>query len=329
MVKVIRKRLVNPAGRASRRKLSAKQIKFFGTPSQKAALKRKRRKNAAGAPRRRTPARIAKPANRRRPARTNPGEIITFGLAGLANPAGRKRSNSKMAKTKKKAASRPRNRNRTEPKRRRRTNPAFAASHRTTRKRRRSNPPRSYRRRKNPEGVSGVGGIVVKAAWAGAGAVGTRLLTQLALGANNTGVLGYLANGAVAFGLGWGVSKFTKDQSAAQMVVIGGFVGILLRAIQDFTPFGTAVTSALSGMGGLGDIGVYGATTFFVPLQEQPGQPRGVPMLPGAMNQPQLPAAASGHGNGPRANRTAAAPPAGAPAPAGVGGRFSGGSSRF
>jgi hypothetical protein len=304
MVKVIRKRLVNPA-RSRRRNLSPKQIKFFGTPAQKAALKRKRSKSAHAAPRRKASTRIAKPAHRRRPARTNPGDIFTIGLAGLANPARRKRSN--MAKRKTNKASRPRRRNKATT-HRRRANPVFHSK--AHRPRRRRHNPAVARRRRNPESVGSIGNVLVQAAWAGGGAVGSRVLTQLALGGNNNGVLGYLANAGVALGLGWGVKKFTKDANAAKMVVVGGFIGILLRAVQDFTPFGSAVTSAFSG---LGDVGIYGATTFFAPLQEAPGATRGIPLLPGAMSQP-APAPAGASGTGPRRM-----------ANAGVGGRFSGG----
>ncbi len=66
-----------------RRNLSAKQIKFFGTPAQKAALKRSRSAKRSNSARRatRTHAR-----HTRRRARRNIGEILSLTLALMGNP---------------------------------------------------------------------------------------------------------------------------------------------------------------------------------------------------------------------------------------------------
>jgi len=58
---------------------------------------------------------------------------------------------------------------------------------------------RRHYRRRNPLQYKSA---FVDAIWAGAGAVGTRTITNLALGSKNTGAMGYVANGAVAVGLG-------------------------------------------------------------------------------------------------------------------------------
>lgn len=80
-----------------------------------------------------------------------------------------------------------------------------------------------------------------------AGAVGTKLATQAVLGASNTGVIGYAAN-AVATGLAaWATHMVTKNKAIAQGVVVGGVVQIILRAINDYTPYGQYLS--LSGLG--------------------------------------------------------------------------------
>lgn len=86
------KRNVKAKRRNSRRRMSAKQIKHFGTKAQKAALKRKRtvtRKKAKP---------VAKHRKRTKSStRSNPAHLITLGLAGVGNPQRRK----KVAKRKK------------------------------------------------------------------------------------------------------------------------------------------------------------------------------------------------------------------------------------
>lgn len=105
------------------------------------------------------------------------------------------------------------------------------------------------------------------------------MLTQFALGSRNAGLFGYAGNAVGALALGWGVKKFMRNPSAGDLVTLGGFVGIVLRAVQEFTPFGQLVSSQFRG---LGDLGVYGVTTYFVPLAEAGGPDRGALALPAA-----------------------------------------------
>jgi hypothetical protein len=80
-----------------------------------------------------------------------------------------------------------------------------------------------------------------------AGAVGTKLATQAVLGSSNTGVMGYAAN-AVATGLAaWATHMVTKNKAIAQGVVVGGVVQIILRVINDYTPYGSFLS--LTGVG--------------------------------------------------------------------------------
>ena len=251
---VRRHSIVNPARRRNRvkskrnrarRHLSAKQVKFFGTPAQKAALKRKRsvKRN------------VAKKTNRvrhraRAVRRKNPGEILSL---TLGNPA-RKRKN-KVAKAK-------RNRRRVHARRhnpvvhrrrRRRSNPVM-------RRRRRTNRVRHHRirHRRNPaisptnlimDGVLVIGGMV-----------GSRLLTQMVLGANNVGVWGYAANAAAGAALAALAHMVSKNPRTTNGIIVGTAAGIVARLFQDYTPFGTYLQQAgvgdYAGGGGHG-VGLY------------------------------------------------------------------------
>jgi hypothetical protein len=106
--------------------------------------------------------------------------------------------------------------------------------------------------------------------------VGTRAGTQAVLGARNTGPIGYIANGIAAVILGQLVGKGMKNQAAGRAVTLGGFLGVVARAIQEYTPFGQYVTGAF-GTSGLGDWGIrglgdYTPSTFFQPMQQQSSQ---------------------------------------------------------
>lgn len=141
-------------------------------------------------------------------------------------------------------------------------------------RRRARNPRRGYfarrRRFSNPRGGGRIFGLMTKAAYTIGGAVGTRALTQAILGQQNQGMLGYAANAAAAFALGMAGGKFF-GKDAGQFITIGGFVGIVMRLIQEFTQIGKVVNLQLSGLGDYGFAGVRGLGSFepmdyFVPL---------------------------------------------------------------
>lgn len=134
---------------------------------------------------------------------------------------------------------------------RRRANPAVSANPRRRYARRRNR----YARR-NPSAIKGVGGLFSTAVYTIFGAVGTRALTQMALGTRNQGVLGYGSNALAALVLGWAATKFGRNAAAGRAVTVGGFVGLTLRLIQDLTPIGRFVNLQLAGMGRLGDTGL-------------------------------------------------------------------------
>ena len=262
MAEVQRKRtLVNPARKRKnpRRKMSAKQIAHFGTKRQKAALKasRKRKRKPAArrhAPRtnaapqkRRTARRANRPKHRRRTRRSNPGGIIEVALNPA--PTGRK----KVARTKRKRSNTRRRSN----VKHRRSNPAPAARRRRSSGRRRSTGRRRVARR-NPS-IGGVSNLLVSAAYAIGGAVGTKYITQMVLGASNVGYVGYAANLAAAFVGGKAVGMFTRNKQAENSFILGGAIMTLVRFLSDQTPLGATLQQA-----GLGD---YEASTWLSPAR--------------------------------------------------------------
>lgn len=96
-------------------------------------------------------------------------------------------------------------------------------------------------------GGTGITGLFTNALWLVGGAVGTKMITQLVLGAKNTGIMGYIGNAVTAFGLSLLVGKLLKNPSAGKAVLSGGIVALVLRLLSDYTPLGQ-YTSAI-GMG--------------------------------------------------------------------------------
>ena len=240
-----KKRMANP-----RRKMSAKQIKHFGTKRQKAALKarrhapaKKRNPPKGGGrvisgngstvmnPRKRNPGgshKIVinggerKNTSHRRKTERNP-QLVSF---LLGNPA--KRRSKGMAKTSKKTKR--------------------AASHRSHAgtRRRKVTKHVAHRRRSNPGGMplkdfmwGGVGGL--------AGFVGSAAIPQLLMASSNTGVTGYALTAGATIGLTILAHMFVKNKAVTFGVGIGGAMNLLRRVITDQTPFGSYLSNA--GMG--------------------------------------------------------------------------------
>lgn len=108
---------------------------------------------------------------------------------------------------------------------------------------------RHHRRRHNPSS-RGATGALMKGAFVLGGAIGSRWITQLALGSANTGWVGYAGNGVATWVLGWASGKF-MGRGSATYVYIGGAAGIILRLLQD-----QGVIGKIPGLAGLGDPGV-------------------------------------------------------------------------
>lgn len=115
--------------------------------------------------------------------------------------------------------------------------------------------------RRNPGAFGGGGGgftsSITNALFVIVGALGSKLGAQAALGANNKDLLGYFGN-AVAGGILWfGTSKLVKNKAASDGVLAGTLVQIILRILNDYTPFGSYLNQL-----GMGD---YQAQSFVTP----------------------------------------------------------------
>ena len=171
----------------------------------------------------------SKAAHRPR-SRRNVGEIVSFAL----NPGSARRKGKMAARKRKKKGWSGHH-----TKAKGRTNPA------TYRAKSKHNYGRR-RRRGNPGGV-GMTDLLMEGVFATAGAVGAKLLTQMVLGANNTGIIGYVGNAASGLALGLAAGMINATRKYAKDIYIGTVVAIVIRAVSDYTSYGSAL--ALSGMG--------------------------------------------------------------------------------
>ena len=288
-----------------RKKLSPKQIAFFGTPRQKAALRaaRARKRNAGAFSTRKSLKAFIKakgpmskglsgmyrkamglhsganwhPTKKRKARKKNIGEIVSISLAGL-NPG--KKRNTGMAKRRKArnagtAYGRSWSRYSPAPAKKRRKNSGTARRRTMTHRKRRMNP--VYRvkrvaRRRNAGTPRMLSGVLGKAIGIIGGAVATRYATQFILGGSNNGIMGYLGNAVSAFALGWGTGKLAGREMGTN-VMIGGFVSTILRVITDQTSLGKYINLSLQGAGKGGDIGmgIIQDSSFSMPQVNMPG----------------------------------------------------------
>lgn len=176
---------------------------------------------------------VGNPGKRRASRSRNPGDILGFQLAA-GNP-GRK-VGSMATRTKKKSSGR-----------------GYAKAKKSTGGRR--NPGRrpgstkkTHRRRpRNPGMVAGIGPMVTNAVFVIVGALGSKLGAQAVLGTNNVGLVGYAGNAAAGGVLWFLTEKVMRNRAASNGVIAGTIVQIVLRMINDYTPFGSYV--AQLGMG--------------------------------------------------------------------------------
>ena len=247
-----------PIANPARRKMSAKQIRFFGTKRQKAGLRAKRKRNSprwslrkaistyshqrkGGTEIGRSIKRAVQQRNtahRRRtsprPVRRNLGEQV---LLTLGNPASKRRQVAKhRTRTKKRSTASVHHRRRST-----RSNPRRRYSARRTNRAVRHN-----RRRRNPMGGSW-GAEVTQALYIIAGAIGSKLGAQMVLGTSNTGFMGYGANLAAGGILAYAAKAVLKNDAAAKGIFAGAVVQVVLRLITDYTPFGQY--ASLQGVG--------------------------------------------------------------------------------
>ena len=196
--------------------------------------------------------------------------------------------------------------------------------HKVNRKRRR-NSPRGYgmskyksnpatrmnhRRRHRPNaagGAAGLGPMVTNAVFVIVGALGSKLGAQMVLGSNNTGLIGYVGNAAIGAAMWLLTEHVMKNREASSGIIAGTLVQLILRAINDFTPFGSYV----SGLG----MGDYQMQSFVTPQVlvdpwnsaqvlipngwGQPPTPMALPAASASPAQAMHPAAAAAAAGGP------------------------------
>jgi len=145
------------------------------------------------------------------------------------------------------------NRRRTRRNYRRRVNPLFAltAPRKRHRRRHRHNKMNRGRRRRNPDGVSQLtsGGMLETIGGAAAGFFGANALPSLIpqLSQYNTGITGYILNGASGLVISWGLGKFVGKR-VGYGALVGTGLSILLRIIKDHAATtGSTASAAMSG----------------------------------------------------------------------------------
>lgn len=260
MALAAKRRVVVNAGRrktnrSRRRNLSAKQIKWFGTPAQKAALKSSRRRKANSSRARNTASRSRSylPRKKHRARSKNPGEILSLVL----NPGGRKKGHKNMAaKNMKRSRAAKRayrrrmrakaNPSHYRPKHRRRTK---ARSNPSPRRRysRRSNHRRRHARRPNAGGSGKFMQGVMFLVGGGVGFFGSKALTQMVMSSNNTGVTGYFGNAAATAAIALVAHMLPPTRKFSPAIIAGGVLQIIYRVLTDNTQLGQVLSS--TGMG--------------------------------------------------------------------------------
>lgn len=282
-----RKRRVSKAWRNPKRKrLTAKQIKFFGTSRQRAALKR-RKSSKNPTSRRRTVRRVARKKSSSRPnirVVVNP-VIKTTRKRRKATAKRRRRSNPSLValgfvnpeRTKKRMAKR-RRRSLNPRRRRARKNPTRVVVYRTRRRRRLSANPRRRRRSMNPRrrrmnprrrnpALFGhqISPVEMAKAVVG-GLVGVTITKTVPTFLPASLTSNPFINVVISAITAWGSGHLTKSimPDIADAVAFGGYMqagSVLLNA---FIP-SIGSTIGLSGMGGRRGVGYYAPASFPVP----------------------------------------------------------------
>lgn len=259
-------RLANP-GR--RKRMTAKQIRFFGTKRQRAALKKRksnpRRKMNAPRPwkalyRARYPRKgkkvrsgltgrmaIGNPSRRKSRRKKNVGSILVASIPGL-NP-GRKRRKRNVAHRRHRRHNAGRRHRRHYNARRRRSNPGRVIVRYRTRHHRRNG---NRGRRRNPGfgDVGAVGGIIL-------GATVNSMAMGFVPATFSSGIAGYIASAVIAVLQGQLVSKVFHKPEFGRQMTMGGFTYTALKVIHDFFP---TLSLGLSGLGAVSP-----TNGFFVP----------------------------------------------------------------
>lgn len=110
---------------------------------------------------------------------------------------------------------------------------------------------RYSRRSRNPIAGFSTNELLNLTLGAAAGGIGSKYLTQMALGGNNTGIMGYVGQGIATLALAWAAHKFV-GKDAATGVVAGGGAALAVRIFNDNVS-GSSIAAGGAPMSGLGD----------------------------------------------------------------------------
>lgn len=105
---------------------------------------------------------------------------------------------------------------------------SHSAGHRRTHRR---NPARMHHRRRHNPGR--LGALIGDAAAVGVGFFGSKIATQAVMGANNTGMTGYVGNAIATGVLSFGASMVSTLRKYSFMIAVGGVLNILSRIVAD------------------------------------------------------------------------------------------------
>ena len=156
-------------------------------------------------------------------------------------------------------------------------------------------------------GAAGLGPMVTNAVFVIVAALGSKLGAQMVLGSNNTGLIGYVGNAAIGAAMWLLTEHVMKNREASSGIIAGTLVQLILRAINDFTPFGSYVSSL-----GMGDYQMQSFVTPQVLVDPwnsaqvlipngwgQPPTPMALPAASASPAQAMHPAAAAAAAGGP------------------------------
>jgi hypothetical protein len=111
------------------------------------------------------------------------------------------------------------------------------------------------------------------------GVIGGLAVTKVLVGflpaSLSSGILGYLATGAVAVLQGKAVGKVSKNASLGQDFMVGGLAYLAAKVLNDFLP-------SFGGYTGISGMGLIGGSSFYTPQVNQSGN-MGAFVLPSAI----------------------------------------------
>ena len=153
------------------------------------------------------------------------------------------------------------------------------------------NPFRRRRHSRNPVfGGVNLQTIVELGVGAAGGVIGAGYLSQMVLGANNVGPVGYLGDAIATLAIAWAAQKFLGRQELSKGVLAGGF-GAIIKRFWDDNVSGTSTSMSGLGNRSFAGLGYYTSRNFSLPTSTYtPGLAApSIPVTAGAAPQVVIP----------------------------------------